>query len=174
MNNIQFLIKLADGYNPITNEKCKDDEVLRNPDVVAKLRKIIAELQNKTSIKKQKKVKIENFKYNPKMAELVKIEEPFLTIQPFAKNIAKATSVGYTVIQRRVQDYLTDLGDLEVRPDPDDDNKLKKYATVQGERNGLVNQTNKAASTGKPYHTLQYTTEGQKYVISLLPEILKN
>lgn len=50
---IDFICKLAEGINPITNEKCNDGDVLRHPDVIVtlfKLSNMLKEIYDKTGL----------------------------------------------------------------------------------------------------------------------------
>lgn len=164
MDKFEILTWLARGFNPFTGEKCKDDEVLRNPDVVSALYEIILELGQPP--KKQKK----NFKYDPALGDLIKILEPS-TIKPIAKNIEEVIGLGYTIIQKAIQEYLILNGLLEIRPDINDSDKPKKFATSLGEGKGILNDTY-SNQYGKTYHRVIYTIAAQKYIISQLSNIL--
>ena len=166
MNNIEFLTCLAKGFNPFTGEKCQNNEVLRDPDIVAGIYDIILELKENG-----RKVSVKNFKYDPNLGPMISIIEPHTTIQFFAKEIEKVVSLGFTHIQKRIQEYLIENGLLEIKPDVYENNALRKFATTAGESHGIRNEVN-TSNNGRTYHKVIYTPQAQKYIIELLDRIL--
>ena len=168
MDKIEFLTRLAKGINPITGERCRDDEVLRNPDVVSGIYDIILDLQV-SNVKKAK----QKFIYDSRMAALIEVIEPNTTIMPFAKQIEKIISLGFTVIQRSISNYLLAEGMLEMRKAYAEDGESRnyKYATSLGEQLGIINDFYSSPG-GKQYHRILYNVNAQRYIIDNLGDIL--
>lgn len=172
MNKIKFLQCLADCKDPFTNEQCSGDIILHNPKVIEMLNDLIAELRPLKQTKPVKKLTVEKFVYDEKLSSKIFVDEHDLSIQYFSQNIAQVVSLGYTTLEKIIQNYLIDIGDLDLIKDPDKPDERKKIATRLGEQHGIVNNE-KVSSLGKHYTLVQYTAEGQRYVISLLPKIFE-
>lgn len=102
---------------------------------------------------------------------MISIIEPQTTIKFFAKEIEKVVSLGFTHIQKRIQEYLIENGLLEIRPDVYENNVLRKFATTAGESYGIRNVAS-TSNNGRIYHKVIYTPQAQKYIIELLDKIL--
>lgn len=169
MTDIEILTYLAKGYDLETGEKLDKSHFLRDPSVVAALYEAVLALQ--PSSKKAKKLNSDDTVIIlPAMLTQIKRIEPTTTITYLAENISTVISISKGKVMKAIQNYLIEQGDLEIKEDVNDLNKPKKFATESGEKKGILN-VDKPSSYGREYHTVQYTTEGQDYVISLLPEI---
>lgn len=167
MDNVEILNSLANGVNPETGEILKD-EIFQNPKVFAALYEAVVFLKKK-KMKSQKA----NFIFTPKMCESVQKILPFTTIQPFAQNIAIAIDniISYATIQNRIQNYLIAEGLLVQRPDPNDGDAIRKFATDKGNEIGISDEYYKDVN-GIEKHGVRYSEQAQDYILSKLPEIL--
>ena len=167
MNQIEFLKWIAKGFNPYTGEKFSNEDILRNPDVVARLYELAIELSEFKN--KPNRDKVKAYKVDAEIIQAIQIIEPETTISYVAANIAIATLLGKTMIMKKIREYLVANGYLEYLPEGND--KSNKRATALGESIGIKN-VQKTSQLGTVYTNVYYNVEAQKFIISKLPEIL--
>lgn len=167
MDYIEILDCLAHGINPNTKERIEKDSILRHPDVITALFEGVIALGDK--YKKEKKKRY--FVFYPYMDEQIDRTEPSISIKPFAENIAKVTGLSSNKIQNKILDFLIGNEILVKRQDPEDNYKIKKFATDKGIEIGITNGKY-SSNNGKEYHCVYYSVQAQEYVISHLSDIL--
>lgn len=162
MNNIDFLKWIAKGYNPSSGEKFSDDDILRNPDIVARLFELVIELSedNGKSAKKKETINI-----SPAALQSIKIIEPETTISGISANIREVTQLKRKFLNDKIRGYLVECGYL-IQPA-----ESKYFAMAEGASVGIFNK-DKPSKDGSVHTNVYYNVEAQKFIISKLPEIL--
>lgn len=161
----EILRNLANGINPFTGEKCKDTDMLRDPEIVSTLYEIVLSLYTdvpKENVRLQKKNVV--LKYDVNLLEKLVITED-LSIKPFSEKIAPLVGFTTTKIMDIIQNYLIFNNYLEKRIDETDNNRLKKFSTKLGEKVGILNSKTHSQN-GLDYHKVLYTRAAQKFIIS--------
>ncbi len=161
MNQIEFLKWIAKGYNPYTGEKFPDNDILRNPDVVARLYELAIELSEDKGKRAMKK---ETLEIDPAVLPLIQVIEPETTISSISANIKEVTQIKRKVLNDRIREYLVECGYLMQY------SENKYFAMAEGKQVGIYNK-DKPAKDGSAYTNVYYNVEAQKFIISKLPEI---
>lgn len=161
---ISFLRCLAQGINIFTGEKCKDDEMLRDPDIVHSIHEVIL-----TIIELNAKPNNDFLQFDKFATHNIKIDKNEISITPLSENIESVSNFSKSKLMKIIQEYLIENGFLEIKQDTLD-NKDKKFATLSGERIGIKNVI-QTSQKGTSYHIVKYSTSAQTFIISKLDEI---
>ena len=160
---IQVLKALANGVNYYTGEKCNNDSILNDIDIIRTLYEVCDQLGN---IKPEKMRKSdfscpfdieEKFEYEDEMS-LTKIIEKISTMYPDMKKLK----------YKQISDILIQQGLLQ--KEVDQNGKYKTEATDKANQYGIYN-VQKTSIYGQTYQVVTYNKVGQKYVLSLLKNI---
>ncbi len=160
---IQVLKALANGVNYFTGEKCKDDSVLNDTDIIRTLYEVCDQLKNIIPEKIRKSEFVcpfdieEKFEYEEEM-NMTKIIDKISTLYPDMKKLK------YT----QISDILIQKGLLEKVVDKDGKNKTK--ATENANQYGIYN-VQKTSMYGQTYQVVTYNKTGQKYILSILKNL---
>lgn len=164
ISNIEFLKWIAKGFNPHTGEKFPNEDILRNPDVVARLFELVIELsEDKTA---QPKAKEETVYIDPAVLPSIHIIEPETTISKISTNIKAVIpiKVASKVLNKGIREYLVECGYLMRF------SENKYLAMAEGKPVGIYNK-DMPKQDGSAYTYVCYNVEAQKFIISKLPEI---
>lgn len=160
---IQVLKALANGINYFTGEKCQDDSILNDPDIIRTLFGVCEQLKNIVPEKIKKSEFVCPFD----------IEEKFEYVDELSlTGIIRKISILYPEMKRlkysQIMEYLYQDGLVERIVDKD--GKSKTIATDKAEQHGICNMQ-KTTRYGKPYQAIIYNEDGQKYLLSILKNI---
>lgn len=160
---IQILKALANGINYFTGEKCKDDCILNDVNIIRTLYEVCDGLRKVPSetIKKSKFIYPfdieEKFEYEEELS-LTRIIDKISNMYPTMKK-PKFSLIREILIQQGLLEKVTD-----------EDGSKKTLATEQALQFGIYN-VEKLNIYGKYYQVITYNKEGQKYILSLLKNI---
>lgn len=162
---IEIIKALANGVNYFTGEKCANDSILNDPNIVRVLFRVCDILSDVKAerIKKSDFVCpsdiIEKFAYQDKMT-ISQIAECIADIYPNMKKF-KTKSVYDILIQRGLLQVVTDQ-----------QGRTRRVATEKAKGYGIFNE-DRFSQYGN-YRVVVYNTQGQRYVLSLLKELSKD
>ncbi len=160
---IDALKALANGIDYFTGEKCINDSILNDPDIIRTLYRV-CEILKDVPPKKVKKADFvcpldleRKFDYEEGLS-LTQIIDKIASLYPNMKRLKYS----------QVADILIRKGLLEKVLD--EDGKTKNKATSVAEKYGIINKQ-KVSAYGRQYEVVNYTKDGQKFVLSCLKEI---
>ncbi len=164
MNNVNFLKWIAKGFNPYTGEKFPNDDILRTPDVVARLFELVIELSEDKA--EQTNAEENTLYIDPAVLPLINVIEPETTISKISTNIKAVIpiKVARKVLSDRIRGYLVEYGYLVQY------SENKYFAMAEGKQVGIYNK-DVPAQDGSAHTNVYYNVEAQKFIISKLPEI---
>ncbi len=160
---IQVLKALANGVNFFTGEKCENDSILNNADIIRTLYKVCDELENFVPENMKKSDFVcpfdieEKFEYEEEMT-VTKIIDKISTLYPNMKKI-KRNLISDLLVQKGI------LKRVECN-----DGKIKNIATELASQYGIYN-VDRISVFGRTYQVVTYNKLGQKYVLSLLKDL---
>lgn len=175
MTNIEFLIQIAKGFNPITGETFEETDILCQPEVSKRLLDLVKQLQEDEKVTKQ--FLQDNYIYNPEIENLIKRSE-FSSLSNFSSNVTNAIkcNAGREIwrsnsIRAKIEKFLFLQGKIKREYAPEYRNG-KYYATEAGIDFGITNELEPEKSEFAR-HFLNLDTNVQDYIIANLSEILK-
>lgn len=160
---IQILKALANGINYFTGEKCEDDSILNDKDIIRTLYDICDQLKNivPDKIKKSEFICpfdiVDKFEYKDELS-LTKILEKIANLYPNMKKLKHT----------QISNILTQNGLIEKSTDKD--GKSRTLATASAELYGIYN-VQRTSKYGQTYQAVMYNKTGQKYILSLLKQL---
>ena len=160
---IQVLKALANGINYFTGEKCEDDSILNDKDIIRTLYEVCEQLKNivPDKIKKSEFICpfdiVDKFEYEEELS-LTKIIEKIANLYPNMKKLKHT----------QISNILTQNGLLEKSTDKD--SKSRTLATANAELYGIYN-VQRTSKYGQTYQAIMYNKTGQKYILSLLKQL---
>lgn len=155
IDNLRYM---ANGYNPITREKCSERDTLCNEDVQEMLHKILVYLRSQ---KTHTVIKFRN---------VAVLSHENQTLTRIAEHLTDYTNYTTNELLKMIRDYLIKIGYLKFRML---NGKLRSYATKLGEENGLRNIKSNPDKVIK-YNVVEYTLSAQKFIISRIEDIIEN
>ena len=160
---IQVIKALANGVNYFTGEKCKNDCILNDAEIVRMLYKLCDQLKNiiPQQIKKSEFICPldieEQFEYEEEM-NMTNIINKISLLYPDMKK-PKFSQLVECLIQKGLLEKISDKN-----------GKSKTLATDKARQFGIYN-VQKTSIYGQTYQVVTYNKSGQRYVLSLLKTI---
>ena len=159
---VQVLKALANGINYFTGERCAEDSILNDPQVIRSLFEICDDLLNSREVIKKREficpADIENtFEYSNSMSLtqiISKIAELYPDMQKLKNN--------------QITQLLLEKGLLEEKTNAS--GRVKKYATESAKQYGITNSI-MTTMNGQVYPVVRYNRDGQRFILSLLKEL---
>lgn len=160
---INVLKALANGVNYFTGEKCKEDSILNDVDIIRTLYEVCDQLKNIIPEKIKKSEFVcpfdieERFDYEEEM-NLTKIINKIYMLYPDMKKI-KHSQITEDLIQKGLLEKVVDKN-----------GKSRTMATDKANQYGIYN-VQKVSMYGQPYQVVIYNKLGQRYILTLLKNI---
>lgn len=160
---IQVLKALAKGVNYFTGERCENDSILNDPDIIRTLYEVCDRLTNVIPKKIRKYEFVcpydldEKFEYENEM-NMTQIINKISSLYPNMKKL-KHSQISDILIKRGLLEKIVDRN-----------GKNKTLATDMAKQYGIYN-VQKTSMYGQTYQVVTYNRDGQKYILSLLKNI---
>ncbi|MCH5179716.1 MAG: hypothetical protein J1F32_00675 [Erysipelotrichales bacterium] len=161
--DIKFLKSLAKGINHFTGEKCDDDSILNDPNII----RALYEICDKLDCIEFKNVKKTSFTYPDDLLDTFEYEFELSLTKIIDKIVNMYPSMKKPKI-KKITEALMDR--IIVKKHIDEKGHTRTIATEQAQQYGIYNITRKSMY-GIPYTVIVYNEMGQRYLLSLLKEI---
>jgi len=172
---IEYVKRIADGKNPVTNQECPDDSVINNPNVIRCMffiRDVLQQVKNHKGI-------IGGRSSGSKISFPMEVLSSFeyqsdLSITHFLnqlKNLCEDPKI-VKLTTKAFTDWLKQNGYLEEQLDKFTGEK-KILVTQQGLDFGLYMEE-RTSSYGRPYTVIMYGRSAQEYLVSHFTEIVSD
>ena len=162
--DIAILTALANGVNYFTGEKCKEDSILNDVNLIRAIFNLAEKLKDITP----KKVKKSEFQFDVSILDNFEYEDRFMSLSEILKKVSLITPTMKRVKYSQVFDVLNRKG-LLVKTQ-DSSGVTRTLATENAEEYGIKN-LEKTSMYGRKYSTVGYNVQGQKYILSILNEV---
>lgn len=162
---ISILSALANGVNYFTGEKCADDSILNDVNIIRTLFNVCEKLKKMTP----DRIKKTDFRYDVSILDNFKFENRIISLTEILNKVAQLTPMMKKIKYSQAFEVLNRKGILIKKQD--DTGETRTIATDFAKQFGIFNM-HKESSYGKKYTTVGYDINGQKYVVSILNEIV--
>lgn len=170
-----YMLKLADGINPIDDKEMNDDTILKN-ERLSKCFTYVAEvldnaIQSNSPVKNTSKGKRVDFDITDKQIKAVAISSYNVPISEFVSEINKTVDNPYMkkLQPKTINDWLVDKGYL--RNTTDYAGHIHRELTEKSSDIGIVSK--QGIGTFGEYTIILYSEKAQKFIIDNISDIIK-